>query len=198
MSHPELLDIEGDFHGAGRLRASVAYDDRNVGRFRLVRVAVPHDFDGGPDGFKSSGCGVYQVKPVLVLDGYAVGANVEVEVRHGRQCHASQAVALTYERGRPPTFLPRSRSFRTRRSAPSFALIRASPTSSGARRSSMRRCFGSGSSMSAAAMLMPGSRTSFVRSMCASGQSAWWRGKLTSCRSRRPSSPTPPASRQSM
>src|SRR5215207_10409424 len=103
MSHPELLDIEGDFHGAGRLRASVAYDDRNVGRFRLVRVAVPHDFDGGPDGFKSSGCGVYQVKPVLVLDGYAVGANVEVEVRHGRQCHASQAVALTYERGRPPT-----------------------------------------------------------------------------------------------
>src|SRR4051812_44308961 len=48
------------------------------------------------------------------------------------------------------------------------------------------------------AMLMPGLRTSFVRSMCASGQSAWWRGKLTSCRSRRPSSATPPASRQSM
>src|SRR5215204_4578991 len=102
MSDPELLDCEGDFHGAGRLRASVAYDDRNVGRFRLVRVAVPHDFDGGPDGFKSSGCGVCQGKPVLVLDGYAVGANVEVEVRHGRQCHASQTVALTYERGRPP------------------------------------------------------------------------------------------------
>ena len=37
--------------------------------------------------------------------GYAIGANVEVEVRHGRQCHASQTVALTYERGRAPTLL---------------------------------------------------------------------------------------------
>ena len=69
----------------------------------------------------------------------------------------------------------------------SFARSRGSPTCSGVRRSSMRRCFGSGSSMSAAAMLTPGSRTSFARSMCASGQSAWRTGKLTSCRSRRPS-----------
>src|SRR5215207_2377946 len=49
---------------------------------------------------------------------------------------------------------------------------RASPMCSGGTRSSMRRCFGSGSSMSVAAMPTPGSRTSCARSMCASGLSA--------------------------
>src|SRR5215203_3975018 len=39
---------------------------------------------------------------------------------------------------------------------PSFARTRASPTCSGGTRSSTRRCFGSGSSMSAAAMPTPG------------------------------------------
>ena len=58
--------------------------------------------------------------------------------------------------------------------------------------------FRDGSSMSAGATLTPGSPTSCVKSMCASGPSAWWMGKLTSCRSRKPSSPMPPASRQSM
>ena len=96
MSDPELLDCEGDFHGAGRPRAPVTYVDGNVSGFRPVCAAVPHHLSGGADGFKESGGGVYQVNPVLVLDGYAIGANVEVEVRHGRQCHASQTVALTY------------------------------------------------------------------------------------------------------
>ena len=68
------------------------------------------------------------------------------------------------------TVVPTKVAFiRTRRFAPSFGSIRASPTCSGARRSLMRRCFGSGSSMSAGAMLTPGSRTSYVKSMCASG-----------------------------
>ena len=63
MSDPELLDCEGDFHGAGRLRAPVAYDDGNVSGFRLGYAAVLHHLSGGAGRFKESGGGFNRSTP---------------------------------------------------------------------------------------------------------------------------------------